>query len=582
MDGKNNNNLLINNNNDIRLSKFINIIEKLFQDNLYNNKFIFFEKLLNYWYNINQKIFSEKIEEINNINAIYNYNIYKHLIYKIENLLNNNRLKFYLKFFNSFKLLYISKKKLFIVITKIERKKKIKRIYYNIFLDKITNYIKYKNLLDTISLPFTYESKKYESNIKSKFYNELIEKNIDILNSQRKCDCYCIDKNYNQKNKSIYNLILSFFKWQNISVNKFLFNEDLIYKENIMIIYFKTNSLIIILKMRIKFFFRLFIFKCKANYYLPPKKYLIQKSNTNKIFANILFLTINKLILNPKKEAFDSIFCFSYTTKNILIFTKILFNIINLFIKKQKTYVYQTLMQINKNPNFTNQYIINVKYIFALLSKLFSFKKKILQIFFLNSLGKYRKRNKQQNQLYYPSISYYLNKKFKKNMNTFNFNSNKEITNLIKILFIYQKNNNLMNFSKNQRIHLYFDLWANLSRKKLIEESKYLITNISNIKSKIDKYTDKNNIIKNEIQKKDNINDNFVMCTDSLEEPRINTIQVDDSLDFGSINKIKKKDDNNIIEEIEKLKSESESVILKLQLEINCLVQEIEQMTDNL
>ena len=72
------------------------------------------------------------------------------------------------------------------------------------------------------------------------------------------------------------------------------------------------------------------------------------------------------------------------------------------------------------------------------------------------------------------------------------------------------------------------------------------------------------------------------MCTDSLEEPRINTIQVDDSLDFGSINKIKKKDDNNIIEEIEKLKSESESVILKLQLEINCLVQEIEQMTDNL
>ena len=139
-----------------------------------------------------------------------------------------------------------------------------------------------------------------------------------------------------------------------------------------------------------------------------------------------------------------------------------------------------------------------------------------------------------------------------------------------------------MTFSKNQRIHLYFDLWANLSRKKLIEESKYLITNIANIKSKIDKYNDKNNIIKNEIQKKDNLNDNFVMCTDSLEEPRINTIQVDDSLDFGSINKIKKKDDNNIIEEIEKLKSESESVILKLQLEINCLVQEIEQMTDNL
>ena len=167
-------------------------------------------------------------------------------------------------------------------------------------------------------------------------------------------------------------------------------------------------------------------------------------------------------------------------------------------------------------------------------------------------------------------------------MNTFNFNSHKEIISLIKILFIHRKNNNLMNLSKKQRLHLYFDLWSNLSKKKLIEESKSLVTNIAAIKSKIDNYIKKDSMIENEIQKIDEINNNFVMCTDSLEEPHINTIQVDDSLDNGNVNITNKKGDNKILEEIEKLKSERESVILKLQLEINCLVQEIEQMTDNL
>ena len=115
---------------------FLQIVEKVINNYIFNCKYIFFDTLLNEWYNINKELITDKISELENINSIYFYNCHKYLIYTIINIAKKYKTK------NIYNFLYFYHNKLIqekiIIIRKIIFKLFIKFILY-LFIKELIN-----------------------------------------------------------------------------------------------------------------------------------------------------------------------------------------------------------------------------------------------------------------------------------------------------------------------------------------------------------------------------------------------------------------------------------------------------------
>ena len=526
------------------LSLLFEICEKIFDNNLLKYKYIFIDILLNEWYSINKTLITEKINNLENINSIYVYNCHKYLIYTILTIANKYKTKTYFQFFYIYNKNIFNKKIIF-----------IKRIFLNDFI------IKHKE---------KYESESGLKCSKDLFFYYLINNNINNIQKENSIiNRYIINKkNYNKDKFGKINLFIALNKWGLIS-SKYKYNNI----ENIFIFYFdkikffQCKAFIYVYKRKLRNIYNIFINKIinKRDIYFIKKNKL---RNTSLLLS--IFNPINDYIINNKIFFFRNIYLYYYLLKKVYFFYYIIFYFINNIINKYKKRFMKNLkIYINKKRN---NYILSLHFI----RNFIYFKKYKILLFSFNQIKN--------------SIQYKSNKKFNTNKNSKNIRINKELINIINI---YYKYHNFNNWKKRQILITYFNNWKTISK---LNQYKKITQYNNKLKKKLEKYNNKNIIIKNKIEilkqknkkKKIDINIKETINNNNIKKNEKIIISKDITKiikqnNTNSENDGKNDENNNLkfvyLNDLENLKNKNESIIVELQAQINSLVKEIETLS---
>ena len=521
---------------------FLQIVEKVINNYVFNCKYIFFDTLLNEWYNINKELITDKISELENINSIYFYNCHKYLIYTIINIAKKYKTK------NIYNFLYFYHNKLIqekiIIIRKI------------IF-----------NNLKTIIIDYPF--------IKYLFIYNLTNNNIAILQKENNIKKLCTNLKTKKNNKIIDNMnILKSFNIWKVYNQKFISNEQIIsfYLDKLKL--FRCTAFIHVYKKKLKHLYNIFINKIineKDIYFIKMKRI---RNNNMYLSLNIKY---NKFLINSKSFFFNKITSFCLLKIRINFFYIIISKLINSFMKRYKINFMNNLkIIINKNKN---NHILS----FQIISNIIFIKNYKLKFFSFYSIkNKYYNKNKNQFKTNtkakenYEKVYNYKNKLFKNNYSS-----------LIKIYNIYYKYHNFKNWKIKQGLEFYFNKWKfNIS---LYQYKKYIHYN-NILKKKFINYNNNNIIMKNKLKeiyeknkkKKINININIKEKINNKKTNKNKKIKLAEDIikRIKSVQPFHKRDNIKLIylKNLENLKNKNESIISNLQAQINKLINEIETL----
>ena len=237
--------------------------------------------------------------------------------------------------------------------------------------------------------------------------------------------------------------------------------------------------------------------------------------------------------------------------------------------KYKKRFMKNLKIYINKKRN---NYILSLHFI----RNFIYFKKYKILLFSFNQIKN--------------SIQYKSNKKFNTNKNSKNIRINKELINIINI---YYKYHNFNNWKKRQILITYFNNWKTISK---LNQYKKITQYNNKFKKKLEKYNNKNIIIKNKIEilkqknkkKKIDINIKETINNNNIKKNEKIIISKDITKIIKQNNTNRendgKNDENNnlkfvYLNDLENLKNKNESIIVELQAQINSLVKEIETLS---
>ena len=582
----------INSNKNIKIIFFIKIIKKISNDFILNYKYIFLDILLKEWYEINNKILQEKIDNLSNINSIFIYNSYKNIIYIITNIINKYKIIYSYDFIYNIQNILFKKKSLINIIQNEKYKNIIKKINWDLF--KINNNIINKDEFNEINFLFDKESNRFKKIVSDIFVDKFIYRNIKILNKEISINILYIKNKYNNNyNENIYNNIYIykyFKKWEKITFKdasnlyKFYFTK---FK------YFQCNNIIYIYKRRIKNIFNIFINNCKKYY-----SYNLNNNEKNKILLNntiSLLLSIKKCYNNIKMIPYNYFISFYYSiTKYIIFFYSILYFINRYLLRYKNNFIINLKLYDNKKKD-------KIKYFSYILSSIFSFKKSKIISLFIHSL---------KNKILYDSyidkfnIKQYNNKSQIINKNIYTFFYYKNQQKIIKIILLYNKYTTLKNFKIFKSFKNCFIKWKIITTKFLYNDylqNKYII------KKKIKEYTNNNKVTQNKIvklnkqikdkkrkkEKKEKINQRNIRKKLNKKEKEkekekkenlMEKIMISENrvIDTNEIDKYFDEISLNYLENLESLKNKNEPIIENLQNEINNLVKEIDILSNDL
>ena len=521
----------------------LEIFEKIFDNDILKYKYIFFDFLLNEWYKINKALFTDKLNDLENINSLLIYNCHKYLIYTLIKIADKYSIKIFFNFFN-----YYNKK--------IMQKKLI--IIKRIFFDDLKNKIKEENILKT------------ELNeVKYLFMYYLMNNNIQILSKENLIKKKHLMNKFNNDNKIYSNIDLNicFIKWE-LYKNEFINIGDVVpfYLDKIK--FFQGIAFIYIYKRKLRHIYNLFINKIgngKDIYFIKKNKI----KNQNLLLS--LLNPINKNIKDQKMNFLERLSSYFYFRKKITYFIHIIsFFINNIIYTYKKQFINNLKIYINKRKN--NTYLF-----FLILQNFISLKKAKIKIFFFSSIKS--KLNNNNNKYNYT----------KTNSQLLSNNNNQKI--LINLINIYHKYHKFRNWKLKQNFKISFNKWKSNTK---LDQYNELSQNNKILKKKFENYNTQNIIMKNKLKIIKNKTNKKKKINSNIKEKIKNNIKKNEKIIISEdityvINNNKKELNNtnnnlkiNYLNSLEDLKNKNEPIIYDLQIQINNLVKEIELLSSDL
>ena len=524
----------------------LEILEKIFDNDILKYKYTFFDILLNEWFSKNKALLTDKIKDLENINSLFIYNCHKYLIYTILKISNKFKIKIY------YDLFYIYNKNIIQNKLIIIRKLIFEDLKNKINEEKNTN----------IGLNYA----------KNLFVYYLINNNIQLLSKENLIKKRKILIKLNNDNK-IYgkiNLNVSFIKWE-LFMNKYNNGENVVNFYYDKIKFFQCISFVLIYKRKLRHIYNLFVNKIVNQ----KDKYLIKKNKIkNKNFILSLLNPLNKHIINEKINILERFTSHYYLRKKLNFFIYIFSFFFNNIIYRYKKKFMNNLKLYNKkiNDNIYTSLEIFKSFIFAK-----NYKMKLLSFYSIKNINP-NKLNIKNNIYKYSKINSHL---------SYN-NENSPI--LINLINIYYKFHIFYNWKVKQNFIYYFNKWK--SFPKLYQYKK--LTQYNNkIKKKFENYNNQNIIMKNKLQMiKNKANEKKKININIKEKIKINIkknekliISKDIANVINNNKKLNKKKDNlknTYLNNLENLKNKNELIIEDLQNQINKLVKEIELLSADL
>ena len=609
-----------NNFNDNKIIKIINLIETISNNYILKFKYIFLDILLNEWYMINKTILKEKIDDYTDINSILIYNSYKSILYIIINIFNKHKIKYYLHLNNIYHNIYLKEKYLKHIIDNNKSKNIIKKEYWNIFKCKINDILLKEEIGKHIIISFDKKNNVYETLVKNLFIDKFYYYNILFLRKEFSIKKLCAINNYNENEKIIMknNCYLYLIKWINYSL-KNMENQFSFYYNKIK--FCQCNNIIYIYKRKLRNIYNIFINNYKV--YYSYKFNNNEKKIKNEVEASSLIYLLKNIFIRRKKNIYIYFISFYYTLTKDMILLYSFLNIINKYLIR-----FKNIFMVNFKRYYNNR-VNNIKYMYFILSKIIMLYKSKKILLFFNLMKRKVLNESYNNNIYVSCTKNIINKKKKENIKNYGFSKNRN--NLIKLIVIYDKKIKQKNLIINQNLINYLYKWKIITKQSLYNnllQNKYLI------KNKIQKYTKKNELVKNQLlqmkaiidktlfnnndykgkRNKNKINNNINNNNKSLknnskkdkevkeikevkqvkeEEKEEKEIKEDNLLEKIMISENKTIDSNEFddyfdelpmtyLDNLENLKNKNEPIITDLQCQINKLLNDIENLSNDI
>ena len=366
---------------NLKIISMIKIIENIFNNYIFRHKYYFFDNLLNYWYNINQNIINDKINEYDNTSSVFIYNCYKNFLYSIIIIFNKYKISYDFHFISNLKDISLKKKYLISILENEQNKSIIKKQVINILKIKIDNNMFNNDIIEEIYLIFGNEMNKYEIYCKNIFIYKLI--NINFQNIK---NLEIINKFYfrrMQNNEEIYKknyIFIYFSKWIKYY---FIDLKNLFYFYLNKIKFFQCNNIIYIYKRRLKNIYNIFINNYKDFFSINLNNR--EKNKKDKIKALLTIIPLKKFIVRKKAYVYRNFISFYYSITREIIFFNCIKNIINIYLIKYKNN-FITNLRIYSNIKKRNILIYsnNMRNMFSLLFNIIFFYKYNIFFYFIN------------------------------------------------------------------------------------------------------------------------------------------------------------------------------------------------------